>query len=337
MAIEDLKRWHWCVIGLLVGAAVAAIRLSMDPPEPKGITLVAPHVFEEQWLTHQDPGGRPVYSIENVRIHPPKDIPVPGEKSANVEYLTYDLWLYRDRTHKEFFPRQMHLQQVSGKQSIVGQLDGMSLKDYLTKLNALMAEPDKIKALLESAKPKPNAASAKAKAVNEYGIRWQEINPQFLKPITYKFAWIETPKGAYSVFTAGGLVVIGLIWPTVVQLLVAGGFGRVREEKDEYDLARHKSASGPTAAEKNRAVVTDEDLDKLAQLEADLEAKLKSGATDADRAPQAAPQPAKPVVPVLAAGPLEAPKEDAKPKFKPKGFGTDQGDYYPTEVHGKKS
>jgi hypothetical protein len=337
MAIEDLKRWHWCVIGLLVGAAVAAITLSMDPPEPKGITRVAANVFEEQWLAHRDPEGQWVYKIENVRIHPSKEIPVPGEKSANVESVTYDLWVYRDSKHAEILPREMHLKWTGTKPSLVAPLDGMSLKDYFAKLNDLIAHPEQLKTKLESTKPKPNAANPKAKQVSEFGMKWDQVKPEYLKPITYKFAWIETPKGAYSVFTAGGLVVIGLIWPTIVQLLVAGGFGRVRDEKDEYDLARHKSVSGPTAAEKNRAVVTEEDMDKLAQLEAEMEAKLKSGATDADRAPKPAAQPAKPVVPVLAAGPLEAPKEDAKPKFKPKGFGTDQGDYYPTEVHGKKT
>src|SRR5690242_18989327 len=145
MAIEDLKRWHWCVIGLLVGAAVAAIRLSMDPPEPKGITRVAANVFEEQWLTHRDPEGEWVYKIENIRLHPPSEIPVPGEKSAEVESVTYDLWVYRDSKHAEILPRQMHLKLLGTKPSLVAPLDGMSLKDYFAKLNDIIAHPDQLK------------------------------------------------------------------------------------------------------------------------------------------------------------------------------------------------
>src|SRR5207249_10066771 len=67
----------------------------------------SPNVFEEQWLTHRDPEGYFVYKVENIRIHPPSEIPVPGEKSANVESVTYDLWVYRDSKHAEVLPRQM--------------------------------------------------------------------------------------------------------------------------------------------------------------------------------------------------------------------------------------
>jgi hypothetical protein len=67
-----------------------------------------------------------------------------------------------------------------------------------------------------------------------------------------------------------------------------------------------------------------------------LEAKLKAGASARPATPTTAAAPAKPAVAKLSAGKLEAPKEEIKPKAAPKGFGAGQGDYYPTEVHGKK-
>jgi hypothetical protein len=187
--------------------------------------------------------------------------------------------------------------------SVAGWVVGVDLRDYLDRVNTALSKIDKAK--------HPYAA-----------------------PVPYKFAWIETPKGAYPVYSLGGLVVIGLIWPTIVQLLVGAGFGRGPSEDDEYNLARYKGSS--TSAGKAKVAVSVAEADQLAQLEAELEAKLKSGALaepgDAPvrTAPTAVP------IPVLSAGPLEAPKEEAQKQAQRKGYGADQGDYYPTEVHGKK-
>jgi hypothetical protein len=306
MRIENLKRWHWCIIGAGVGAAAAAISLFIGPQEEPKTDTVAPHVFEAQILDRKDPTTRlRVGGIRDVVIHPPNEMPLPGELKGVTEYVTYHVLLRRPQTPTicDPAPRRMLMQLQTPKQkSIVGNLDGLGVREYLDKLNEAIAKLDKDK--------HPDVQS-----------------------FTYKFAWIETPKGAYSAYSLGGFVVIGLIWPTIVQLLVGAGFGRGPSEDDEYNLARYKGSS--TTSGKAKVAVSVAQADQLAQLEAELEARLKSGAlaepgdTPARAAPAAAP------IPVLSAGPLEAPKESQK-QAQRKGYGADQGDYYPTEVHGKK-
>jgi hypothetical protein len=302
MRIESLKRWHWCIIGILVGAVVAAVNLKIGPGEPRGMETVGPLVLEEQLLHRIDPSKRVVYAVENLRIHPPTEMPLPGESRGQAEFLSYDVLLVRKDNKKqaERYPRSMVMEQRTPKaKSVVGSLDGLSIREYLDKLNAHIETLDKSK------------------------FSW-------LGKLNYRFAWIETPKGAYSVYTLGGLVAIGLIWPSIVQFLIGAGFGRAKEV-DEADLSRYKSRKEP---QKTKAGVTQADMDHLAELEAELEAKLKSG--DIADAPSKTASPPKPApVPVLNAGPTEAPKQELKQAAKPKGFGADQGDYYPTEVHGK--
>jgi hypothetical protein len=289
-----------------VGAALASINLAMLPKDEPGNEVVGPMVFEAQLRDRKDPSKRDVFAVKNVMIHPPSAIPVPGERSVETAYITYDVQLVRkdDVHHADPYPRQMILEQHTPRdKSMAGALEGLNMRDYLDRVKAALEKVDKAK--------HPKAMT-----------------------FTYKFAWIETPKGAYPVYGLGGLVVVGLIWPTILQFLVSAGFGHGPAEDDEFNLAKYKP--GKTGAGKARAVVTDKDMDQLAQLEAELEAKLKDGALAETGDAPARAKPAAAPVPVLSAGPLEAPKEEAKARTQPKGYGADQGDYYPTEVHGKK-
>src|SRR5258706_8036604 len=288
MRIEDFKRWHWCIVGLIVGAAFAFIRLASLPKEEPGLQRVAPNVFEAQVLHQERVSGREgvrdpvtrrvIYAIENIRIHPPIEMPLPGERTSYGEYLSYDV-LLRKRDNPKAADRVSHQMILAlanpNDKSLAGNLKGLTPREYLDKLNAAIPKLD--------AKRYPNAT-----------------------PIVYKMAWIETPKAAYSIYTTGGFVIIGIIWPTLLHFLVIAGYGRPRTDAEkEFDLARYKAKG--TAAAKAKPGVTQDQMDQLDQLEAELEAKLREGATDAPaEAPQKAPAPA--AVPVLSAGPMEAPK-----------------------------
>jgi hypothetical protein len=313
MRIEDFKRWHWCIVGLLVGAAFAFIRLASLPREDPGLERVAPNVFEADLLrAFEDPkrsqldpiSRRKVFAVENIRIHPPVDMPLPGQRSVYAEYLSYEPVLVRreDPKKADSMPRQviMALKNPNEK-SIAGDINGVSLREYLDKLNAAIPKLD--------AKRYPQA-----------------------KPFAYKVAWIETPKAAYSIYATGGLIVIGLLWPTLLNFLIVAGYGRPRTEAD---AKADRKPSKPIAA-KAKPGATQDQLDQLEQLEAELEAKLREGASATPAAaPQAAPTAAP--IPVLSAGPMESPRETPEQTRQRKGYGADQGDYYPTEVHGKKN
>jgi hypothetical protein len=146
---------------------------------------------------------------------------------------------------------------------------------------------------------------------------------------TYRYAWWETPRGAYALYGGGGLIVIGLVWPAILHGLVVMGFGRPPEEG--FDLAKYKPRK--VAAAVPATVLSDDESERIKRLEEELERKLRDGA--GPRVAPAAVAVAAPVK-VLNAGAAETPKEDVNKPKKPKGYGADQGDYYPTEVHGKK-
>jgi len=312
MRIEDLKRWHWCIVGLLVGAAFAFIRLASLPREDKGLERVAPNVFEADLLrAFEDPkrsqldpiSRRKVFAVQNIQIHPPVDMPLPGERNVYSEYLSYEPVLVRreDPKKADSMPRQVIMALNNPKEkSLAGDIKGITLREYLDKLNAAIPKLD--------AKRYPQA-----------------------KPFVYKVAWIETPKAAYSIYTTGGFIVIGLLWPTLLNFLIVAGYGRPRTEAELADRKPSK-----IAAAKAKPGATQDQLDQLEQLEAELEAKLREGAS---ATPGAAPQtaPVAAPVPVLSAGPMEAPKETPEQARQRKGYGADQGDFYPTEVHGKKN
>lgn len=328
MGIEHLKIWHWCIIGVLAGAAVAKIKLASGISEPAGNATVSLHVFEDQLVRGIDPSKQRLVAVRNIRVHPIGlgDFNLPGSTSSvQLPFISYEIVLAKRtnpklgdvltrQTFPEFPHAAKHDRHYMNRETreVYDELDKLndsittdklSLTDFLDKLNTIIGKLDKT-----------NAQVAHATLA------------------TYKKNWWETPKATYSIYMAGGFVAIGLIFPTLIQLLTVAGYGRQPKENDEYNLDRF-SGEEPKIA---KAVIIDE-KEQLAALEAELEAKLKAGASNGDG--QTAPKapPAKPIIAKLTAGKLEASKEaEAAAKPVRKGYGSDQGDYYPTEVHGKK-
>jgi len=304
MRVERIRVWQWCLIGIAVGFAMAFIRLASLPKEEPGLEPVAPHVFETHLLGGTDPSRKPVLGVRNIVLHPPADIMVPGERSAITDYVTYDVWLpekvVNGKPQGRWWPRQLIIESaVRAHHSLVGSLEGMTLPVYLEKLKAALAS-------MPASKKGQNAT-----------------------PLDYKFNWYETPRAAYTIFPTACFLVIGVIWPMVLGALVRKGFGRAPEEAD---LASYRGKI-PQKATTGKKEMSEADLDQLARLEAELESGLKGG--DVSAKPGAGAKPSEAPVPVLSAGPLEAPKDEPT-RHKPKGYGADQGDYYPTEVHGKR-
>jgi len=303
MRIEDFKRWQWCVIGLFIGSVVAAVTLWAGPREANDVHINTggPQILEDQLLARKDPSRRRVAGVRNFRIHPAIDMPLPGGKVGSAEFASYEVLLRQEKNPVKCDPvtYQLMMHLTTHRKSVVGDVSNMTVRDYLAKLKD---HTDKI----------------------------NKDHPGAVLTFDYRYNWLETPRAAFTVFPAAGLLVIGLIWPSILGLLVHAGFGHAPDE-DGVDLSKYKNRREP---EKKRAGLTHADAEELARLEAELEAKLKSGeagvtAASSDAKPTAPPPPR-----VLDAGPLEQAKEPAKPKA-PKGYGADQGDYYPTEVHGK--
>src|SRR4051794_23227419 len=285
MRIEDFKRWHWCVVGLLLGTVVAAARVWMGPAEAYSThnDSGGPQRLEDQLLKRHHSDRRVVAAVRNFRIHPPTEIPVPGGKVENTEFISYEVLVRKARDSKvcDILPQQVILQQRTKHKSVLGDISKMTAHEYLSKLKAHL---DKI----------------------------NKDHPGAVLSFDYRYNWLETPRAAFTIFPTAGLLVIGLIWPSILGLLVHAGFGRPADE-DGVDLSKYKNRREP---EKKRPTVTHADAEELARLEAELEAKLRSGeagvtaaSTDGQLAAAAPPAPR-----ALDAGPLEQPKEPAKPK-----------------------
>src|SRR5688500_12130816 len=67
MAIDDLKRWHWVVIGAIVGLVLAFFQVSGGNEPAANLPSVGPGDFEEA-LRAKPRDGSPV--LENITVHP---------------------------------------------------------------------------------------------------------------------------------------------------------------------------------------------------------------------------------------------------------------------------
>jgi hypothetical protein len=137
--------------------------------------------------------------------------------------------------------------------------------------------------------------------------------------VQYRYAWWWWAVTPASLWVIGSLLLIGGVWPTVINLIAFGSLGRPKEEKGVSLL--HVKA--PPRAQPVAASV---DASHLANLEMELEERLAGGANATDD-----PQPAAPVPKTLAGGPLEP---VALPTAQDdREFGADKDDFYPTERH----
>ncbi|WP_428937579.1 hypothetical protein [Fontivita pretiosa] len=156
--------------------------------------------------------------------------------------------------------------------------------------------------------------------------------------------WWDREPVRSVLFAAVGLALLGGAWPLLIPLLTGveptqRRGGEKRRAEPEYDLSRFgrskaESVSTPAA----RRGLSDEEIEKIRQLEAELERSLRARQQDSTDAaapaaeqgkPTAAPSP---TIRPLAAAPLEQPTVPEKPK-EHKEFA---GEFYPTETHVKK-
>ena len=144
--------------------------------------------------------------------------------------------------------------------------------------------------------------------------------------VEYTYAWWKAPRVSMATWIAGCLVVIGGIWPTVVNLLVYGTLSRPYEEK--ADLSKVRSA----AAAKASREPTEEDLAQLKALEEELEARLAASGTSAPMGPSDRPAPAP--IKTLTAKEMEV--AAAAKAGESHEYAVKPDDFYPTEKRAKK-
>jgi hypothetical protein len=142
--------------------------------------------------------------------------------------------------------------------------------------------------------------------------------------VKYNFAWWATEQWTYILWTAGSVIAIGGIWPTILSLLTGAGFGPEKKEKDEYDLERFGKDKTPDHAPVAKKEVTDDDRAKMAELQAKLEQNLGGFGVHTETGAAAGATGADPAVKKLDSTPLEIAqiqKEEDDKEYK--------GEFYP--------
>jgi hypothetical protein len=147
-----------------------------------------------------------------------------------------------------------------------------------------------------------------------------EMKSTFPSEVEYRYAWWAAPKMQYILWMGGAVLLIGGLWPSLVSLMIGAGLGGHKEKKDDYDLSRFgKSREPAKSAMPVKPAVTDADMQKLRDLEDQLESNVAgmqmtggvaaSGVTSAANAPvkvlSGGSEPAKTVAPTEPEEPRE--------------------------------
>jgi hypothetical protein len=143
--------------------------------------------------------------------------------------------------------------------------------------------------------------------------------------VTYTYAWWAEPKWCFALWMGGGFVVIGIMWPSIINLLAFGSFFRPKQEKGT-DL---RKVNATVEAEIQKPQVTEADLAAVEKLSEKLEGELLAEASSSAPATQGPEKPA----PVRDLTAVELEREAEETAKQEKEFGKDKDDFYPTERH----
>jgi hypothetical protein len=289
MRASDIRQWQWVIISLIVGAGVGYIfqRAGEDLNGTYGDQLVSQRRFEESLLKLEQ--GRPRFT--DVAVH--KQM-VPDPKGG-----TKAVYVVAGRFYE-------HPKRGVGKVE-----PGWRPKFFLADIPykpatdlGRLGKPEAVQKFTATAQP----------TVVDYLDLLGEA-----RGVQYTNAWWRT-MGLKSWMICSFLV-IGVVWPILINLLEYGSLRRPKEEKG-IDLSQVKAHEEKPA----EAAISDEDLDRLNALEAELEKNLAEAAPVPAAAPAADPK----AVRKLTTAPLK-PATVAQ-SAEQKAFAAKQNDYYPTEL-----
>jgi hypothetical protein len=272
MGIEDLKRWHWIAIGIVLGAVLGGARLMVAPDETNSAdTRISAETFA-YGLGQSTGGERNLPLFRHIVVYPTQE---------GLDYVTAEQLMPIPGTRKyQYKPISFH----GTRPFRAGGVNVPSVRDFI------------------------------------------ERSVKSHKDISYTYAWWTDPKLIWVTWIGGGVVIVGGIWPTLLNFMIGAGWGRAKKEKETFDLSRFK---GEESKSDEKKVVTQQDIDQLRALEAQLEKNLKptgAGHTTVQAEESEAP------VRQLSGGPVEAATvttEEVDRDYK--------GEFYPVaRPHGKK-
>ena len=208
MKLERLQRWHWAILAVIVGIALAQTQLHWMTSDPltQGNFIDDPQRFES-WLLRQT-NGRPW--LADVVVHPGRG--ASASRFVVTAKRVYDSAGATTVVPIAFVPAQPYKPQIG--------------LDYLNS-------PAATKAIEKfNASANPTILDYLAAARTAAGV-------------TYRYAWWEEPWKSMAAWIGGSLLVIAGLWPTLINLLVYHRLTRPPRERG-IDLSKVKAPQPAT-------------------------------------------------------------------------------------------
>jgi hypothetical protein len=288
MRLERVQRWQWVVVSLVVGAALAYARRS-DPESL--LARLGEGVADQRWFEEE--------LLRKVPLADGSTLPAFGRLTV------YPMTVYeRGQRKPVHVVAGMYLTEGRHRPGppvpTTGPAPAGRLRPYF------YVAPAPFQSTGDRQTGRLPAAGA---TVTDY------LNSLKSQGVTYAYAWWADPRYAAAAWVGGSFLLIGVVWPTCVNLLAFGTLRRPREEKAE-SLWRVK-ASTPARAKQPIA------------------ATVPSPARNIPHRPVATGNPAPPQpmtvspAPALVLEPVPAWPAADDPH---KEFGAGRDDFYPTEL-----
>lgn len=297
MNVTSLRRWHWTLIGLLVGALYGCVRES------------SANFYDE--LT----------SFNARRI---------GQREFEAA-VTSDF--HGKRRFSDLVVRPYRLAASGGPTVTVHVVSGLYFDGRTQVENGRVAARWEPAYFVASAPYFPNTAPARTPAATSPAavsampaqldnvMSYLRAPPQG-QPIPFEYAswwWATRPQ---ILWTFVGVFAIGGVWPTIVNLLAFGTLTRPAEAKG---LSLWRATPAPPDATPESTALDPAALEALERGLAD------TTSTPPDPAPTAPPQPAIRALP----GAAETQVAAVAASQEQKDFGKADEDFYPTEIHAR--
>jgi hypothetical protein len=346
MGMEDFKRWHWIVIGLVLGLGlsyawtgvesevgrnnvlefVRDVQLPVDPklgPVVRKILVLPPEPdFRAQ--AAMDSAGRKESIARSAELdadNPPADVSG-AQRAQFIAKKREEAKTARAEAEELRKSSTQHRINVVKYQRLMQTRDGKSR--YWVDQQFIAEIPFRV-ATRGGGSMLPEGAT-----VQSYLDAVTKDNPA----VKYRNAWWATKPMQFAIWTSASVLAIGILWPNVLNGLVGAGYGRKHEPKKKRDSLWAYKSHSTRAPAPVVAKIRPEDDQRLIAMTDKLERDLAAVATEHGGS-AAVSASAGAEVRRLDGGPLEVaqagnkPDDDDEIEIK--------GEYYPVLIHHKKS
>ncbi len=272
--VEDMKWWHWVVVSVVVGTALAYINANMRDLPPTYASMDTTDFERNLIKSPVGPNRQPW--ITNVMIYPPAPFQY-GDGTVLKQVVTFNCLVVPEDHPKDAgvqsFTMVAPIPYEAAPRWAVGAYGDRAYPGamiYLAKRGDTLASvtkdhygkdtPEGEDAIINANELLRTAPSRGMIRFRPFFMYFVPYNPalnrtvvDFLNDaskegiqVTYHTAWWEAPQYVYEAWIGGSVLVIGIIWPGLLLAMKKGGLGRVHTAT--YDLSRFKPAKATSGS-----------------------------------------------------------------------------------------